>query len=270
MKKILKHYRAAACILIIAMLLIGINVLTDPVEAKSSDEVSVYVVSKVYIHNWHGKKKTLLKTYTYNSDGLVSKVKSNVTGEFYNYDYDGNGRITTVVAGWHNKPDFVYKHIYGSNGMLSEIQCDYASGDNEQNTGGDEIICDSKGRIISIKSFDYQNGIKKYDGWWRTFKYNKKGLLVQAKHNYTETKVSTSKYYYDKKNNLKKIKDSSRTTRVRQTYKKGRIVKTSRPSVYSYKYKKIKVKRRLKKTVNAQRWSITNLDLNNAFIEGLE
>lgn len=262
--------RTYICILFTAILVIGTSAFVAPAEAKTSDKVSVYVVSKVYIHNWHGKKKTLLKTYTYNTDGLVSKVKSNVTGEYYEYNYDGSGRITRVTMGWHGKPDFVYKHSYDNNGMLALIQCEYASGDNGQDSGGDEITCDSNGRIISIRSFDYKDGVKVYDGWWEKFKYNKKGLRIQDKHNYTETKVKTNKYYYDKKKNLKAKKKSGGTTKVRHTYKKGLIIKTSRPSVYSYKYKKIKVERSLLKTVKAQRWSINNLDLNNAFIEGLE
>ena len=243
---------------------------------RDSDMVTVYVVTKKYSHR--GNKKQLMRSYSYNSDGLLYKVKAKHNdpfNEFEKFYYNSDGNITKVKFGYNNETAFIFNYIYDSKGFLATVDASVV-GEEEDDEGiagqadSYDVVCDKKGYILQVNPFEYKkDGSKKYSKIHRIrYKYDKKGHITWCKSYYTSKKYDISKYYYNKKHDIKTMKDSDNTFRIKIKYnKKGLITKTSGDGTYTYKYKKIKVKRSLLPKVKAQRWYITNYGLNNAFIE---
>ncbi len=251
----------------VAVLLVClISVFPISVLAASSGSINFYVVSKVYVNNWGGKKSTLMKTYTYNSDGLVSHVNGNITGEFYTYLYNDMGNINQVRHGWKGSEDFVYSYIYNGNGFLTEIIGESAHGPDEGWTNSYFVTCNNKGWITRLDPYYKDNGNIKKEGECQSFTYNKKGLVVNF-HSEYNGKVYSAKYYYNKKNDLIKSKNIQDTFNLKLKYNKhGFISARSGDGSYTFIYKKIRVNSRMLSRAKAQRWSIANWDLNHAFI----
>ena len=250
-----------SCVMLIA------SILTLPVHANSSGAVSFYVVDKEYVNNWGGKSSSLMKSYSYNKDGLLESVKEHITKELYKYKYDENGNIVEVRINNGGKNDLRYIYLYDKDGKLIEIR-------NQPGEGawawGDSylITCNKKGWITKAEAVYYEDedGSREDMGNWRKYKYDNSGHVIEYQKKYNNY-YNTAKYSYNKKKDLVRMKDSHKTVfNLKRVYNKnGLTYKFSGDGSYTYIYKKIKVKRKLLTKAKAQRWSIPNWDLNNAF-----
>lgn len=255
--------RLMAAILSICILLSGFAIKIDT-EAASA-KVTVYVVTKIT-----SKKDTnLLIKFNYNKNGLVSKSSNKYFINEYSYkkkqvsniiqkqkdstyeaefkvSRDKKGRIKEIgtraknpsegVLDWdENYKKEYYSFKYNKKNKWTSYR--------EQTNGvfTDEYKYDSKGKTQSWIRKNYMGG----DGpaWVSTYEYtyDKKGYVNSVYHK------NHSNIGYDSE------ETTEETTTLKNTYKKGRLVKRND---YKITYKKIKVPKANKKAIEKQQRTI--------------
>ena len=235
--------------------------LTKPVSAEAAGTKTMYVVKSL---TWSDSGTKSTRTYTYDSTGLLSKMKEKCSwydgsdGKGYSkYKYDEDYRIT------EKESSNAMMNAIGL-GMDSTTTYDYSKDNEIRDSYGTIYATDDRGRIIG-ESYDNDNGYLSYK-----YEYDNKNRV--SKEIYTIKRdegddVTTTEYKYDKKGNLSKVKHDTYSEKRKITYdKNGRITKVKMgSSTYKVKYKKIKIKADAIDKVKAQQWSILNENNNFAF-----
>lgn len=264
-----------ACMILAAAVVFSMSAQIGKTYAASKK--SVYVLSKVYYDK--KAKANLYESYSYNSKGLVKKLAYGKSGQIYwKYKYDKKNRLALsgrFVNDWMNNK-YTYK-----NGKLVKFTGYYS-----EKFGGKKKLAGNKASFkynskkqiksakVSGKLPDLETGATKKTSFTIKYTYDKKGHVKKKYHPYPGD-ITTHYYTYDKKGNLikdvTKHKEGNLVDEVTYecTYKNGRLVKRTETwgdgesTTQIFTYKKIKVPKKLVKTVKAQQWSFLNFDLNN-------
>jgi hypothetical protein len=224
-----------------------------PVNAAGKTK-SLMLVTKC-TEKYEGSSGTSVYKYGYNKNGLFAKEskKTKDAGSSYSikYTYKGKNLKKSVVSYAKEKETTTYTT---KNGLV--VKSVTKSGKNTLKS------------TYTYKNKKLSKEVSKFKGGSLTnkFSYNKKGLVSKNTDTWVfgKEKVKYSHTFtYDKKGNPVKVKYSSGYSEtIKNTYKKGRIVKkeiTSKDSTgtttvrtYEYTYSKVKVPASYAKDVKVQ------------------
>lgn len=204
---------------------------------------------------------TYKENFKYTRNGLLSKrlySNGNYSEKFY---YKKEKVIKVVKGGQGAGFTELWKYV---GGRLSEkvITHKYTSdGKISRDITYEIFLYNKKGQI---KKWIVSNNVSGTDENL-TYSYNKRGQITKRKY-----RTIIYKYKYDKKGNIKSIKDSTNnlgTNKYKLTYKRGRVTKQVITNVLEaknskqtkmFKYKKIKVPQKYVNTIKKQQWEIIN------------
>lgn len=197
------------------------------------------------------------KTYTYNKNGLITKIDEG--GSAVTYKYDSKKRI--------KKCDYT-----GAPGTIRHSTVTYSY--------------DKKGRIYKLNS----EGSHLSNTYCFTYSYDKNNKVVKviedfsghgadSKYSYNKSKQIIKKtsgnsiynYAYDKRGNLKSVKNTYSSTEYTNKYNKNKcLIKRTTSTgntkkVCTFKYKKIKVDKKYVKQIKEQQWALLNNDVQFIF-----
>lgn len=224
-----------AGISIIGIIMISIQLLSVNVFAESQYK-TMYLVSSQKVKYYVGNSDDFTERITY-KDGLMSKVKrTGYHSSVQTYKYDSSGNMIDDIFTYDSKGRVIahdnYRYKYNKAGKLAKIEFS-----NDDITYTYEKYTYKKNKLVSWKSGSSERN---------NIKYDKKGYIKS--------------YSTVLKMGFKPIKNRFK---VKNTYKKGRLVKSVsmrkgsgnkyiKESVSTYKYKKVKVPKKYVAKIKAQ------------------
>ncbi len=247
-------------------------------QAEAASKKTVYVLTGINYITEDGKTIPVHK-YSYNKKGMLkSGTRGNGTVKM-KFTYDKKGRLKTYETKLNEWQ--VRKYTYNKKGKICKVDTTYLDGSTRKFAydGFHSVYkFNSKKQVVketaagSVWDDKQEKSVKvTYD---IRYSYDKKGRIVEKVNKTTGDSV---KITYDKKGSsgtmVYKSEDYTSTSKSKNTYnKKGLLTKMEENeedsngdkivSVYTYEYKKMKVKKSMVKKIKAQQEALMNQGLN--------
>lgn len=275
---------------LLVLLMVMSFILLPARQAEAASKKTVYVLTGINFITEEGEKIPVHK-YSYNKKGMLkSGVRGHGTVKM-KYTYDKKGRLKTYQTKLNEWQ--VRKYTYNKKGKISKVDTTYldASTNKFAYDGFHSVYkFNSKKQVVqetaagSVWDEEQEKSVKvTYD---IRYSYDKKGRLA-GKIN--KTTGDSLKITYDKKGSvgttIYKSGDYSETNISKNTYnKKGLLTRMEENvedsngdklvNIYTYEYKKMKVKKSMVKKIKAQQNALFNHGLNftipdNNYVYGL-
>ena len=252
------------CVLMLLMLSMPIA----QTKAYASSKVKVRVL--IAVTDYYNGKRYASTSITYKKNGLISTFRN------------GGNRPDPIGGGamfWNNRD-----YYYDKSNQLKKVKTD------QRYVHGVDYTYryDKKGRLkkSTTRPGEFYMGTNDHASKLidaRTFKYDKKGQIIKmtVENDFGKTvynfaykgsklvKGQYEQFAYDKKGNLTRVTRGSYGETYSNFYKGNKLVKRTRDGGYKsvYKYRAIRVPRKLQKKIKAQQWALLNN--NNNFALGI-
>ncbi len=225
-----RHILGAALFAAAAVMLAAVPAQAKTYYAKTTKNYSWSTADK----KW---KLSDQHTYSYTKKGMISKdiYKSGDYKSVSTYKYNSRGQQTSSITKVNGKVTSKYTNKYDKKGNILEAT-DYYNG----TIMSKSIHSYSKGRVKTIKYYNYDNG-KKILASSSHYSYNKKGYISKVVHKGADGKtLSTAKYTYKFKGGrisqeTIKYTGDMNSTHVTKYYSNG-IIKSESYKNKNYKY----------------------------------
>lgn len=263
--------------MVMAILMVFSFVLLPAGQAEAAKKKTVYVLTGINYITEDGKEMRI-HTYSYNKKGMLkSGVRGHGTVKM-KFTYDKKGRLKTFqnkLNEWQ-----VRTYTYNKKGKISKVDTEYrdAASGKVLYDGFHSVYTYKKKKVVKEKASGtvYDEAQEKsvpvtYD---IRYTYDKKGRLASKENKTTGDKVTIT---YDKKGSadkmVYKMSDLTSTIISRNTYnKKGLLTRMEEDysdtlgekeqNIYTYTYKKMKVKKSMVSKIKDQQKALLNQGLN--------